>query len=108
MSPGTTPDGSGDAALSSVSGRAGAEAVTADQPEERSAEWSARDPEPSAPAERRRLQALAGVTVYGSDGKTVGRVRDVYLHDAIGELAAITVMPRQLSADSVLIPASAI
>ena len=59
-------------------------------------------------ARRRRLHALAGVTVHGSDGKTVGRVRDVYLHDATGELAAITVTPRQLSARSVLLPASAI
>src|SRR5699024_3987158 len=57
---------------------------------------------------RRRLQALAGATVHGSDGKTVGWVRDVYLHDATGELAAITVMPRQLSGHSVLIPAAAI
>ena len=57
---------------------------------------------------RRRLQALAGATVHGSDGKTVGRVRDVYLHDATGELAAITVMPRQLSGHSVLVPAAAI
>ncbi|MGO2559611.1 PRC-barrel domain-containing protein [Brachybacterium sp.] len=59
-------------------------------------------------ARRRRLHALAGVTVHGSDGKTVGRVRDVYLHDATDELAAITVTPRQLSARSVLLPASAI
>ena len=59
-------------------------------------------------ARRRRVQALAGVTVHGSDGKSVGRVRDVYLQDASGELAAITVTPRQLSARSVLIPASAI
>ena len=59
-------------------------------------------------ARRRRMHALAGVTVHGSDGKTVGRVRDVYLHDATGELAAITVMPRQLSARGVLLPASAI
>ena len=59
-------------------------------------------------AGRRRLQALAGATVRGNDGKTVGRVRDVYLHDATGDLAAITVMPRQLSAHSVLIPAAAI
>lgn len=54
------------------------------------------------------MLALAGVTVHGSDGKTVGRVRDVYLQDATGELAAITVMPRQLSARSVLLPAAAI
>src|SRR5699024_10614896 len=59
-------------------------------------------------AGRRRLQALAGATVRGNDGKTVGRVRDVYLHDATGDLAAITVMPRQLSDHSVLIPAAAI
>lgn len=59
-------------------------------------------------ARRRRLQALAGLTVHGSDGRTVGRVRDIYQQDASGELAAITVMPRQLSARSVLIPAAAI
>ncbi|HEX7350543.1 PRC-barrel domain-containing protein [Brachybacterium sp.] len=63
---------------------------------------------PARAARRRRLQALAGLTVHGSDGKTVGRVRDIYQQDATGELAAITVMPRQLSARSVLIPASAI
>lgn len=66
-------------------------------------------PEQSAPAERRlRLQLLAGVTVHGSDGETVGRVRDVYQKDAGSELAAITVMPRQLSLSNVLIPAVAI
>ena len=59
-------------------------------------------------ARRRRLQALAGVTVLGSDGAQVGRVRDVYLHDATGELAAITVVRRQLSSRSVLIPTAAI
>src|SRR5699024_6448281 len=59
-------------------------------------------------ARRRRLQALAGLTVYGSDGRSVGRVRDIYQHDAGGELAALTVMPRQLSARSVLIPAAAL
>ncbi|ASK65573.1 hypothetical protein CFK39_06690 [Brachybacterium avium] len=66
------------------------------------------DPELRARAQRRRMQGLAGVTVHGSDGKTVGRVRDVYLRDATGELAAISVMPRQLSTRSVLIPAAAI
>ena len=63
----------------------------------------------SARAERRRrLQGLAGLNVLGSDGKTVGRVRDIYQQDDSGELAAITVMPRQLSSRSVLIPAAAI
>ena len=33
-----------------------------------------------------RLQALAGLTVRGSDGKTVGRVRDIYQQDASGEI----------------------
>lgn len=66
-------------------------------------------PEPrTRAARRRRLQALAGLTVYGSDGRSVGRVRDIYQHDAGGELAALTVMPRQLSARSVLIPAAAL
>lgn len=69
---------------------------------------AASDGDMARAARRRRLQALAGVTVHGSDGKTVGRVRDIYQQDATGELAAITVMPRQLSARSVLIPASAI
>ncbi|GAA4518444.1 hypothetical protein GCM10023160_00490 [Brachybacterium paraconglomeratum] len=65
--------------------------------------------EPSLRAERRRrLQGLAGLSVLGSDGKTVGRVRDIYQQDDSGELAAITVMPRQLSSRSVLIPAAAI
>ena len=55
-----------------------------------------------------RLQALAGLTVRGSDDRPVGRVRDIYQQDASGALAAITVMPRQLSARTVLIPAVAI
>lgn len=57
---------------------------------------------------RARLQALAGVTVLGSDGAQVGRVRDIYVHDATGELAAIAVVRRQLSSRSVLIPTPAI
>lgn len=60
------------------------------------------------PAARRRLEELAGMSVRGSDGRPVGRVRDIYLADATGELTAITVMPRQLSPRSVLIPAAAI
>ncbi|MGP9539375.1 PRC-barrel domain-containing protein [Brachybacterium sp. AOP43-C2-M15] len=63
---------------------------------------------PSRAAAARRLQELAGLPVRGSDGKTVGRVRDLYQQDAGGELAAISVMPRQLSARTVLIPAAAI
>ncbi|MFC7457692.1 PRC-barrel domain-containing protein [Brachybacterium sp. GCM10030267] len=59
-------------------------------------------------AARSRLQALSGATVRGRDGESVGRVRDIYLQDATGELAAITVARRQLSSRSVLIPASAI
>ncbi|WP_198684015.1 PRC-barrel domain-containing protein [Brachybacterium sp. YJGR34] len=55
-----------------------------------------------------RLRALAGATVLGRDGEHVGLVRDIYQHDASGELAAITVVRRQLSSRSVLIPASAI
>jgi hypothetical protein len=46
--------------------------------------------------------------VRGSDDRAVGRVRDIYQRDADGALAAITVMPRQLSARTVLIPAAAI
>nr|WP_281065038.1 PRC-barrel domain-containing protein [Brachybacterium sacelli] len=51
---------------------------------------------------------MAGVTVLGSDGGQIGRVRDIYLHDATGELAGITVVRRQLSSRSVLIPTAAI
>ncbi|ATG50853.1 hypothetical protein CFK38_04425 [Brachybacterium vulturis] len=102
MSPGTTPDGSGDAAPPSVPDEAATESAPGDRPAERPAQ------DPGLRARRRRLQALAGATVYGSDGRTVGRVRDVYLRDATGELAAIAVMPQQLSAGSVLIPAAAI
>lgn len=63
----------------------------------------------TGPAGRRaRLLALAGVPVHGSEGDTVGRVRDIYLHDATGELAAISVVRRQLSSRHVVIPAAAI
>lgn len=80
--------------------------VPGGRPEERAA---ADGPERTSQAERRlRLQGLAGMTVLGSDGKTVGRVRDIYQQDSGGKLAAITVMPRQLSARSVLIPSAAI
>lgn len=80
--------------------------VPGGRPEERAATDG---PERTSQAERRlRLQGLAGMTVLGSDGKTVGRVRDIYQQDSGGELAAITVMPRQLSARSVLIPSAAI
>lgn len=67
----------------------------------------ARD-QPAARERAPRLQALAGLTVRGSDDRIVGRVRDVYQHDASGELAALTVMPRQLSSRTVMIPAAAI
>ena len=64
---------------------------------------------PAAPVPRfPRLQALAGLTVRGRDDRTVGRVRDIYQQDAGGGLAAITVVPRQLSSRSVLVPAAAI
>lgn len=64
---------------------------------------------PDAPVARApRLQALAGLSVRDVEGRTVGRVRDIYQQDAGGALAAITVMPRQLSSRTVLLPASAI
>ncbi|MBB5830229.1 hypothetical protein [Brachybacterium aquaticum] len=59
-------------------------------------------------APRRRLQALAGITVRGSDEKPVGRVRDIYQRDAGDDLAALSVVPRQLSSRAVLIPVAAI
>lgn len=78
-------------------------------PEDSSSGPAGEDDEPRARAERRlRLQSLAGMTVLGSDGRTVGRVRDIYQQDDSGELAAITVMPRQLSSRTVLIPSAAI
>lgn len=51
---------------------------------------------------------LSGATVHGSDGEHVGRVRDIYLHDATGELAAITVSVGRLRGRTVLLPAVAI
>ncbi len=72
------------------------------------ADLPAQSPAARSPAARPRLQALAGLTVRGADGRRAGRVRDVYQHDASGRLAALTVLPRQLSARSVLIPARAI
>ncbi|MGO2821127.1 MAG: PRC-barrel domain-containing protein, partial [Brachybacterium tyrofermentans] len=44
----------------------------------------------------------------GSEGDTVGRVRDIYLHDATGELSAVSVVRRQLSSRHVVIPSAAI
>ena len=126
MSPGATSEGCassrrGDREPGSAAGSASGEGVAGEPsepgdgaktpaPAGRAGEPPAADgPPPSTRAERRlRLQGLAGLTVLGSDGKTVGRVRDIYQQDASGELAAITVMPRQLSAHSVLIPAAAI
>lgn len=51
---------------------------------------------------------LPGAVVRGSDGQIVGRVRDIYLTDRTGELAAITVVDSQLASRNVLIPAAAI
>lgn len=67
------------------------------------------DEQGSGPAGRRaRLLALAGLPVLGSEGDTVGRVRDIYLHDATGELAAVSVVRRQLSSRHGVIPSAAI
>ena len=64
-------------------------------------------PEPrTRAARRRRLQALGGLTVYGSDGRSVGRCGHLPARRR-GD-RALTVMPRQLSAHSVLIPAAAL
>ncbi|MGO2607878.1 MAG: PRC-barrel domain-containing protein [Brachybacterium tyrofermentans] len=69
----------------------------------------ASDEQGAGPAGRRaRLLALAGLTVLGSEGDTVGRVRDIYLHDPTGELAAVSVVRRQLSSRHVVIPSAAI
>nr|WP_276548666.1 PRC-barrel domain-containing protein [Brachybacterium muris] len=54
------------------------------------------------------VQQLSGASVRGSDGEHVGRVRDIYLHDATGELAAITVSVGRLRGRTVLLPAVAI
>lgn len=51
---------------------------------------------------------LPGAVVRGSDDQIVGRVRDIYLTDRTGELAAITVVSGQLASRNVLIPAAAI
>lgn len=67
-----------------------------------------RDPGVGAAGPRARLLALAGLPVLGSEGDTVGRVRDIYLHDATGELSAVSVVRRQLSSRHVVIPSAAI
>ena len=54
------------------------------------------------------VQQLPGASVRGSDGEHVGRVRDIYLTDATGELAAITVTVGRLRGRAVLLPAVAI
>lgn len=51
---------------------------------------------------------LSGASVHGSDDEHVGRVRDIYLHDATGELAAITVSVGRIRGRTVLLPAVAI
>lgn len=106
MTPGSSPD-------DRTSGLTGGPGVAPTEPVPADAATPAdAGPAPAAttdPAARPpRLQALAGLTVRGADGRRVGRVRDVYQHDASGRLAALTVLPRQLSARSVLIPAPAI
>lgn len=53
-------------------------------------------------------QALSGAAVRGSDDEHVGRVRDIYLADATGELAAITVTVGRMRGRTVLLPAAAI
>lgn len=115
MSAGSLSGASADAASAARPDASGADAPGADASGTDASASDASAPRPDAGPEsssrgerRRRMQSLAGVTVHGSDGKTVGRVRDVYLQDATGELAAITVTPRQLSARSVLLPAVAI
>src|SRR5699024_9729848 len=45
---------------------------------------------------------------HGSDGKTVGRGGDSYFLDPTGASAPFTVLPRQSTARTVLIPASPI
>lgn len=88
---------------------AGGDALSQDGADGDSAPPADGDSAPARAGERRaRLQALAGTRVMGSDGATVGRVRDIYLHDATAQLAAITVVRRQLSSGAVLIPASVI
>ncbi|MDN5688148.1 MAG: PRC-barrel domain-containing protein [Brachybacterium sp.] len=101
------PDASGSAGpVASGSSAAGPDASGSAGPDVSGS--SAAGPHADPSARRARLQALAGVTVLGSDGAQVGRVRDIYVHDATGELAAITAVRRQLSSRSVLIPTAAI
>lgn len=51
---------------------------------------------------------ISGREVRGSDGASVGRVREVYLQDRDGSLAALTVSPSRFSSREVLIPLAAI
>ena len=51
---------------------------------------------------------LSGVDVVGSDGAAVGRVRDVYLADRDGRIAALGVTRGRLSTTTVLVPAAVV
>lgn len=55
-----------------------------------------------------QLRELAGASVHGADDTHLGRVRDIYLADATGALAAVTVTLGRLRSRSVLIPAAVI
>ena len=52
--------------------------------------------------------SLSGVDVVGSDGAAVGRVRDVYLGDRDGRIAALGVTRGRLSTTTVLVPAAVV
>ncbi len=51
---------------------------------------------------------LASATVRTPDGERVGRVRDVYLHDADGELAALGVQTGRMRTRQCLLPRGAV
>ncbi|GAA1485452.1 PRC-barrel domain-containing protein [Brachybacterium fresconis] len=110
VSAGATPQLGAEDARTSGSGAVSSDADEATGPGDGITDGEAEEGSSDAGrlARRARLQALAGVTVLGSDGAQVGRVRDIYVHDATGELAGITVVRRQLSSRSVLIPTAAI
>lgn len=62
----------------------------------------------SDPPDLPDLPELSSAAVLAADGARVGHVHDIYLHDASGEFAAISVAIGRLTVRAVLVPAAAL
>lgn len=61
-------------------------------------------PSPAGALAAIAAHALEGRTVVGPDGRRTGRVRDIYLLDRTGELAAVTIEMGHLRPRGVVVP----